>query len=739
MLVEKLMAAPLELWGGHECTVNRVGEGFSDQSLISGHDARPDDLDRFAALGVTALRYPVLWERIAPADPSTSDWGWTDARFERLRSLQIRPIAGLVHHGSGPRYTNLLDEDFARGLSVFAGAAAARYEWIEDWTPINEPLTTARFSALYGHWYPHARDERSFWLALLNQIDGIRLSMREIRIVNPSARLIQTEDLGRSWSTAPLRHQAGFDNVRRWMTWDLLCGRVVPEHDMWNRLAHLGFARRLAAIADDPCVPDIIGVNHYLTSDRFLDHRLRRYPAQAIGGNDEQRYADVEAIRVLNPAPAGLRGALREAWLRYRIPLAVTEVHNGSTRDEQMRWMGEAWQIAGELRQTGVDIRAVTNWALLGSQGWNTLLTGTGRYEAGAFDTRSGAPKPTAVANLLGALDHPEAQHPVMRGAGWWRRPIRLLYPPVPRAAPVIETGAVKCPQATVPPLLICGASGTLGRALAKACVHRDIGHVLLDRHALDVTDLASISAALDSHRPWAVINAAGWVRVDEAEETSEACVGINTDGAIALALQCAERGIPTLSFSSDLVFDGVKRSPYLEVDAAAPLSVYGTSKARADTAIAALEGVHLDIRTAAFFSPDDPHNFATQLVMRLLSGQRFAASATHIVSPTYVPHLCDAALDLLIDGASGLWHVAGDTALSWHDFARRIADRCGLQQALIDESSPHELGWKAERPAYAALGTSRGLAMPSLDAAIGQFCDSLPILRPQPLAVSDV
>ena len=678
-----------------------------------------------------------MWERIAPDDAAVRDWAWTDARLARLRALGVRPIAGLVHHGSGPRYTDLLDPGFAQGLADFAGAAAARYPWIGEWTPVNEPLTTARFSALYGHWYPHARDEGAFWLALLNQIDAIRLSMRAIRAVNPAARLIQTEDLGRSWATVPLRHQAGFDNVRRWMSWDLLCGRVLPEHPLWNRLAEFGFAARLAAIAQDPCPPDVIGVNHYLTSDRFLDHRIRRYPAHAIGGNYDQRYADIEAIRVLSPAPAGLRGALREAWARYGIPIAVTEVHNGCSREEQMRWMGEAWQTAEDLRGEGVDIRAVTNWALLGSHGWNTLLTSVGRYEAGAFDTSSGAPQPTALAGMLRSMATPEAQHPVTAGAGWWRRPIRLLYPQVPRSAPLADATRAPNPAAGKPaPLMICGASGTLGRALARACAHRDIAFVLLDRHGLDLSNPASMEAALGEHRPWAVINAAGWVRVDAAEADAAGCFAANTRGAIDLARACAEADTPLVSFSSDLVFDGAADTPYLEDAAVAPLGVYGASKALADAHILGLDG-QLVIRTAAFFSADDPYNFAMQLVTALLAGERFAASDAHAVSPAYVPHLCDAVLDLLIDGATGLWHVTGDTALSWHAFALRIAERCGLQPGLIDTATPEALGWIAERPRFAGLGSGKGLVLPSLDVGIDRFRERLPLAAhsPSPLA----
>ena len=96
-------------------------------------------------------------------------------------------------------YTNLLDDTFPALLAEHAGRAAARYSWIDRWTPVNEPVTTARFSALYGHWYPHRTDEGDFWRALVNQIDATRLAMHAIRRVRPDAQLIQTEDLGRTF------------------------------------------------------------------------------------------------------------------------------------------------------------------------------------------------------------------------------------------------------------------------------------------------------------------------------------------------------------------------------------------------------------------------------------------------------------------------------------------------------------------------------------------------------------
>src|SRR5579884_3636392 len=382
---------PLELWGGIESTINRVGDTYFDQLARSGHLSRIEDLDLFAELGIRAIRYPVQWERVAPNGLEYADWSWTDERLNRLRELGIRPIVGLVHHGSGPRHTSLLDPSFAEGLASFAGAVARRYPWVKSYTPVNEPLTTARFSALYGYWYPHARDGLAFMHALLIQCKAVVLAMQAIREVVPDAQLIQTDDLGKIFSTPILAYQAEFENERRWLTFDLLCGRLTRDHYLWDYLHQLGIKQEeFEWFQNHPCPPDMLGFTHYLTSERFLDEHLERYPAAFHGGNGRQAYADVEAVRIAANYPLGHVARLTEAWERYRLPIAITEAQLNCTREEQLRWLLETWQAAEQLRQADVDIRAVTFWSLLGAYDWNTLLTRShGFYESGAFDVRA--------------------------------------------------------------------------------------------------------------------------------------------------------------------------------------------------------------------------------------------------------------------------------------------------------------------------------------------------------------
>ena len=706
----------IEAWGGAECTINRVGDSFGDQLRETGHDVRPEDFALLAGLGLDAMRIPVLWESVSPTSGDLL-WDWSDRAIATLRDYGVRSIVGLIHHGSGPAHTSLLEDSFAPGLAEHAARVAERYPHVTEWTPVNEPLTTARFSALYGTWYPHARDERSFWLALLNQIDATRLSMRAIRAVQPDAQLIQTDDLGRTFATASLRNQAAFDNQRRWMTWDLLCGMVGPDHALWERLCGLGFERRLRTIQEDPCPPALIGINHYLTSDRLLDQRTCEYPATTLGGNETTPFCDLEAIRVLDPAPPGLTGAIAEAWERYGLPIALTEVHNGCTREEQIRWLGEAWTTARQARARGIDLRAVTAWALFGSQGWNTLLTGKGVYEPGAFDVSSGTVRETALARAI------RQRGGTTGGRPWWRRTLRLVYPAAPRPAPLAASRPHSADEKA--PVLILGASGTLGRALAAECRQRDLACVLTDRAEIDLRDTDSLERAIERHRPWAVVNAAGWVRVDDAEDNPGACRAANTSGAAALAAACGRAGVPSLNFSSDLVFDGTNDAPYTEQDDPNPLNAYGRSKLAMEERLAGLEGRHLVIRTAAFFSAADTHNFAVHCLEALSRRTPFVAVSDCWVSPTYVPDLCRAALDLLIDGETGLWHATNGEAVNWHAFARRLAASTGTPEDTLTAGRAEDMDWRALRPGYSALSSKRGQLMPGLDCAIARFAQA--------------
>lgn len=705
----------LELWVGPECTVNRVGDAWRDQLEETGFGQRLDDIDRIASLGVQRMRLPLLWERCATARSEVFDWAWSDARVERLRACGLECVVGLVHHGSGPPTTNLLASNFASEMSRYAGAVARRYPALSAYTPVNEPTTTARFSGLYGAWYPHRRDDASFVRALLNQQRATVLAMRAIREVNSTAQLVQTDDLGFTHATPPLQYQADFENRRRWLGFDLLCGRVDPAHPLWRYLRRHGATEKeLFEFVASPCPPDINGINYYVTSQRFLDDRLDLHPTAAHGGNGRHRYVDVETVRVHGDLLDGAAVRLKETWERYQRPVALTEAHMGCTREEQLRWLKQSWDAAQSLRGQGVDVRAVTAWAAFGTVDWNSLVTQThGHYEPGLWDVRSPAPRPTALAHLARQLAQGSAgHHPVAGGRGWWQRPIRHLYAPYGPPQHLACCG---------PPLLIAGANGTLGRAFAHLCHMRGLPFHLLARADVDIADAGAVEAVITRWKPWAFINAAGFVRVDEAE-TQPRQWRENVLGPATLAKACAHHGVKLLTFSSDHVFDGAKDGPYVEGDTVNPLNAYGEAKAQAEKRVLQHDATALVVRAAAFFGPWDAHNFLTVGLHALREGRRWRAACDQVVSPTYVRDLVMSSLDLLIDGEAGIWHLANQGGASWSELAIMAASQCGLDTALIDAVQGRELGQVAQRPRRVVLGSERGTVMPTLESALTRY-----------------
>ena len=312
-----------------------------------------------------------------PTKDTVIDWTFVEKSLTRLKELNVEPIAGLVHHGSGPIFVNFFDGSFEEGVANYAQLVAKKFPWLEYYTPINEPLTTARFCGLYGHWYPHEVNTLSFYKILLSELRATIMAMRAIREITPNAKLIQTEDLAKAYSTPLLKYQADLENHRRWISYDLLCGRVNKEHPFYHYLIKtVGLTEtELEYFQENYCLPEICGFNYYITSERYLDEDLSKYPKEFHGGNETHTYADVHTVLVQLTEESGPNLLLREAYEHLQLPIAVTECHLYSTREEQMRWFSEMWETVNVLKEDGVDIRALTAWAIFGLHGWNKLVT----------------------------------------------------------------------------------------------------------------------------------------------------------------------------------------------------------------------------------------------------------------------------------------------------------------------------------------------------------------------------
>lgn len=696
-----------EIWGGIECTINRIQSNYRDQLSLLGHYERADDINHIAQLGIKALRYPVLWEYHQQTLDQIINWEWIESQLNSIKERGMVPIAGLVHHGSGPSFTDLQDESFPFHLADYAGKVAAKFPWLEYYTPINEPLTTARFSGLYGFWYPHAADDLSFATMLLNQVKGVVLSMQQIRKINPAAKLVQTEDLAKTHSTPLLKYQADFENNRRWLTFDLLCGKINQEHPLWGYFLYVGIQEKdLVFLQENTCAPDIIGLNYYVTSERYLDENLDNYPTFTHGENGQHRYADTEMVRITDRKVDGFKALVRETWERYKLPIAITEVHLNCTREEQMRWFKEIWDEANQLSQEGVDLKAVTAWALLGAYDWNSLLTESNdHYESGIFDIRNNKLRPTAAAKLIKSLsENTDYQHPLLSQKGWWHNFGQFTLP------------------TNQSPILIIGQTGTLGTAFMKICIARKIPFVPISRNELDIFDLDSIKKSFEEHKPWAVINATGYVRVDDAETDAQNCFAVNSTAPSLLSQVCQIFNIQFLTFSSDLVFNGSKNNPYTETDSVNPLNVYGKSKAAGEQLVITTNPDALIIRTSAFFGPWDKSNFAYDILQAQHHQTPISVLSDVVVSPTYVPDLVNTALNLLIDEERGIWHLSNHGSLTWEDFASEIALRGGMEQKGFQTKKLTQMKWKAKRPRYSVLHSEKGIQLPTIENALHRF-----------------
>jgi dTDP-4-dehydrorhamnose reductase len=145
-------------------------------------------------------------------------------------------------------------------------------------------------------------------------------------------------------------------------------------------------------------------------------------------------------------------------------------------------------------------------------------------------------------------------------------------------------------------------------------------------------------------------------------------------------------------------------------------------SKTEAERRVADAFPRALIVRSSAFFGPTDDGNFLSAALQTVSEGRPFRAASDCVVSPTYVPDLADAVLDLLIDREHGLWHLANRGEVTWAEFARAGAEAAGLDASFIRFTPSRLMGLRAARPAYSALGSARGLLLPSLEDAIARY-----------------
>jgi dTDP-4-dehydrorhamnose reductase len=261
--------------------------------------------------------------------------------------------------------------------------------------------------------------------------------------------------------------------------------------------------------------------------------------------------------------------------------------------------------------------------------------------------------------------------------------------------------------------LLITGAAGMLGLDVAAAAAN-DHEVIAAPRSELDITDREALTASVSRARPDAVINCAAYTNVDLAESSIEAACAVNGEGAGNVARAAGAAGAWTIHVSSDYVFDGTKREPYLESDPVAPASAYGRSKLAGERAVAlAAPDSHTIVRSSWLFGAGGPCFPAT---IRRLAAERDELSVVDDQRgcPTFTGHLAQALLSLAQRRPLGVLHAAGSGDCTWFEFAQEIVARSG-STAVLKPTTTAMMARPAPRPAYSVLGTERAAEAPSL------------------------
>lgn len=261
--------------------------------------------------------------------------------------------------------------------------------------------------------------------------------------------------------------------------------------------------------------------------------------------------------------------------------------------------------------------------------------------------------------------------------------------------------------------VLITGARGQLGLCL-QSRITNDFEPIALSSSELDITSKSMVNHAITTLQPDLIVNCAAYTAVDQAENDEKTAYSVNCTGPENLAYAAAILGIPLIHISTDYVFDGESKTPYLPESPTAPTSVYGNTKLAGEKAVQAITSKHIIIRTAWVFS-EYGSNFVKTMIKLGSSKDELGIVADQIGCPTYAGDLAQLIImfaDKLKNAdfnQYGVYHFCGNKAVSWYDFAKEIFTR----QLSVDENykapklnplSTAQFPTAAKRPQYSVL-----------------------------------
>ncbi len=264
--------------------------------------------------------------------------------------------------------------------------------------------------------------------------------------------------------------------------------------------------------------------------------------------------------------------------------------------------------------------------------------------------------------------------------------------------------------------IMILGAGGQLGSELVN--ILQDDTLIPLTHMDIEMTDEQQVNSILSSNMPDIVINTAAYHRVDDCEDNVELSFAVNSYAVRTIARICNDLGITFVHFSTDYVFGGEKKTPYVEDDCPNPHSVYAVSKLAGELFVRNICSRYYLIRTCGLYGAKGVSgkggNFIETMI-RLANGKKpLNVVSDQIVTPTYARELAAKVSQLIRTEEYGLYHITNNGGCSWYEFARTIFELTGID-ADISPISSSEFGAKARRPAYSVL-ENRNLKLLGLD-----------------------
>lgn len=255
--------------------------------------------------------------------------------------------------------------------------------------------------------------------------------------------------------------------------------------------------------------------------------------------------------------------------------------------------------------------------------------------------------------------------------------------------------------------LLVTGAAGMLGGAVAQAADRSGHEVIALTRRDLDVTDVHAVGDAVGAARARAIINCAAWTDVDGAEEHEAQATAVNASGAGHLARAAAATGARIVQVSTDYVFPGDAREPYVESDRVGPRSAYGRSKLAGEAQVAVAAPDHAIARTSWLFGAGG-RNFVDTMLKLGAEREELRVVDDQIGCPTWTGHLAPALIELAQSDRTGVFHVAASGSCSWFELARTAIEQADLHCSVVPVATS-EFPRPAPRPAYSVLASERG------------------------------